>query len=95
MNSVVIWDRIVAHPEDAHLLASGNFSKYPLLDQKAELRGRLVRLTLHWDIMPYTGILFGGEGGRFAARLPAEYCEGDDAASCAFADVIEETVSAR
>lgn len=92
----MIWDRIIARPEDAHLVAAGNFSKYPLLDQKAELRGRLVNLTLHWDIMPYTGILFAGTGGRFAARLPSEYCEGEkDGSACSFAAVLEETAAAR
>ena len=88
---MVVWDRVVARPEDAHLVATGNFSKYPILDQRAELRGRLVNLTLAWDIMPYTGLLFTGSGGRYAARLPDAYCEGDAAASCAFADVLEET----
>jgi hypothetical protein len=91
LNRVVVWDRVVARPEDAHLVATGNFSKYPILDQRAELRGRLVNLTLSWDIMPYTGLLFTGSGGRYAARLPDAYCEGDAAATCAFSDVLEET----
>jgi signal peptidase complex subunit 3 len=90
LNRVVVWDRVVTRVEDAHLLARGNFSKYPVFDQRAELRGRLVNLTLHWDIMPYTGILFTGTGGRFSARLPDAYCEGD-AATCAFGEVLEET----
>ena len=89
MNRVVVWDRIVSTPEEARLHARGNFSKYPILDQKTELRGRVLNLTLHWDVMPYTGILFTGRGGSFSARLPDAYCEGAAAASCAFAEVFE------
>ena len=94
LNRIVVWDRIIQSPDEARLLARGNFSKYPILDQKTELRGRVVNLTLHWDVMPYTGVLIAGSGGSFSARLPDAYCEGASAGACAFAEVLDDGAAA-
>ena len=88
LNEVVIWDRIVSRKEEAHLqiVAPKNWGKYPIIDQRTELRGRLLNLTLHWDVMPYTGILyFGTAPSTHVVRLPGEYCLSE--APCSFTEV--------
>lgn len=88
LNEVIIWDRIVTRKEDAILRieAPKNWGKYPIIDQKTELRGRLLNLSLHWDVMPYTGILyFGAAPATYVARLPTEYCLTE--APCSFTEV--------
>lgn len=74
VNELVVWDRIITSPADAQLSEVDAWFKYPVVDQRTELRGRLLNLTLHWDVMPYSGLLYTGGGGRFVARLPASYC---------------------
>ncbi len=78
-NQIVLWDRIIENtdpPEKKQLNEQNVFVKYGLVDQGAELRGREVELSLHWDHMPLTGTLFVGkqkEGTESAFQLPAEY----------------------
>lgn len=74
VNELVVWDRIITSPAEAVLQERDAWFKYPVVDQRTELRGRLLNLTLHWDVMPYSGLLYTGSGGRFVARLPASYC---------------------
>ena len=80
-NEMVLWDKIIPQPEDAVLSLSGSFAKYPIIDQHTDLRGRTLNLTLHWDVMPYTGILYFGSSSTQAVALPAEYCTD---ATCSF-----------
>jgi hypothetical protein len=42
--------------------------------QNTELRGVPVSLSLNWDVMPITGVLYRGKRGRHTVRLPTEYC---------------------
>mmetsp|Transcript_1831 Transcript_1831/g.3996 ORF Transcript_1831/g.3996 Transcript_1831/m.3996 type:complete len:177 (-) Transcript_1831:110-640(-) len=78
-NQIVLWDRIIENtdpPEKKQLNEKNVFVKYGLVDQGAELRGKEVELSLHWDHMPLTGTLFVGkqkEGTESAFVLPAEY----------------------
>jgi signal peptidase complex subunit 3 len=78
-NQIVLWDRIIENtdpPEKKQLNEQNVFVKYGLVDQGAELRGREVELSLHWDHMPLTGTLFVGkqkEGTESTFQLPAEY----------------------
>ena len=90
-NEVVLWDRIVTRPEDARLSIVNSFAKYPIIDQRTELRGRLLRLSLHWDVMPYTGILQLASGGSYVGRLPDAYCVDD---TCKMASDIAEEATA-
>ena len=78
-NQIVLWDRIIENtdpPEKKQLNEQNVFVKYGLVDQGAELRGREVELSLHWDHMPLTGTLFVGkqkEGTESTFQVPAEY----------------------
>eukprot|EP00574_Skeletonema_japonicum_P013312 CAMPEP_0201726364 /NCGR_PEP_ID=MMETSP0593-20130828/9406_1 /ASSEMBLY_ACC=CAM_ASM_000672 /TAXON_ID=267983 /ORGANISM="Skeletonema japonicum, Strain CCMP2506" /LENGTH=176 /DNA_ID=CAMNT_0048217839 /DNA_START=264 /DNA_END=794 /DNA_ORIENTATION=+ len=78
-NQIVLWDRIIENTdplEKKQLNEKNVFVKYGLVDQGAELRGKEVELSLHWDHMPLTGTLFVGkqkEGTESAFRLPMEY----------------------
>ena len=74
MNEVVIWDRVVNNASEAVLKLDGQFVKYPLMDAGKELRGTPVSLTLHWDVMPITGKLYGATRGNHTVRLPTAYC---------------------
>ena len=57
------------------------FVKYPLLDQSKDLRGALMSLTLHWDVMPITGMLYSDARGNYSVRLPDSYCADADGES--------------
>jgi hypothetical protein len=78
LNEVVLWDKIVTRREDAHLQLGGarSWAKYPIIDQRTELRGRLLNVSLHWDVMPYTGLMYFGGAGKYVAQLPTAYCMG-------------------
>ena len=73
-NEVVIWDKVVTSPEAARLLLKGEFNKYPLVDQRADLRDTAITLSLFWDIMPITGILKRSSRRMTRVRLPSVYC---------------------
>lgn len=78
-NQIVLWDRIIesTDPPSQKILNESNvFVKYGLVDQGAELRGTEVELSLMWDHMPLTGVLYMGEQGEGTASkflLPEEY----------------------
>jgi signal peptidase complex subunit 3 len=75
-NQVTIWDSIIPDKSRAVLKYNDAMVKYPLFDQKDQLRGEPVRLVLNWDIMPTTGLLhLGKRKGSHAVSLPAEYCD--------------------
>ena len=79
MNKVVLWDKIVEaiDPPEAKIIKEDNvFVEYALVDQTDELRGKDVKLTLMWDHMPLTGVLYmGGQDESTAStfRLPETY----------------------
>ena len=79
INKVVLWDKIVEaiDPPEAKIIKEDNvFVEYALADQKDELRGKEVELTLMWDHMPLTGTLYmGGQDVSTACkfRLPEMY----------------------
>jgi len=64
INKVVLWDKIVEaiDPPEAKIIREDNvFVEYALVDQGDELRGKKVELSLMWDHMPLTGVLYMGE----------------------------------
>jgi hypothetical protein len=73
-NEVVIWDKVISSAEDAKLLMTEQYNKYPLVDQKADLRDTPITLSLFWDVMPITGILKRSSRRMTRVRLPAIYC---------------------
>lgn len=79
-NQIVLWDRIIEStddPQSKKILNEKNvFVKYGLVDQGAELRGTEIELSLMWDHMPLTGVLYMGEqkaGTASKFSLPMEY----------------------
>lgn len=79
-NQLVLWDRIIESSDDPvtkKILNEKNvFVKYGLVDQGAELRDTEVELSLMWDHMPLTGLLYVGaqkEGTASKFALPSEY----------------------
>ncbi|KAL7425587.1 hypothetical protein ACHAXH_000061, partial [Discostella pseudostelligera] len=84
-NQIVLWDRIIENIDttaadgkgDGKIINESNvFVKYGLVDQGAELRGKEVELSLMWDHMPLTGMLYMGgqkEGTASKFVLPEEY----------------------
>lgn len=78
-NQIVLWDRIIESTDTTaqkELKENNIFVKYGLVDQGAELRGTEVELSLVWDHMPLTGVLYMGEQKEGTASkfvLPQEY----------------------
>jgi len=78
-NKIVLWDRILESTDSysKKIIQLDNvFVKYGLVDQGADLRGRDVTLSLEWDHMPLTGLLYVGrqdEGTCSSFTLPGEY----------------------
>lgn len=52
----VIWDRIIQDEKDA-LIQQTIDNEYTINDQNGQLRGRNMKLTLHYDVMPIVGML--------------------------------------
>mmetsp|Transcript_8619 Transcript_8619/g.15950 ORF Transcript_8619/g.15950 Transcript_8619/m.15950 type:complete len:152 (+) Transcript_8619:131-586(+) len=53
-NEVIVWDTIIRSREEAGI-DDTFMSKYKLVDNGADLRGRNVNVTLAWNVMPYIG----------------------------------------
>lgn len=97
-SEVVIWDTIIVNASAARLYGpqfKDMLNKYPLVDQKTELRGAAVALTLNWDVMPITGLLKHGSSGTISRfKLPASYCQ-DLACSFSELPVVDEAAGKR
>ncbi|KAG8977333.1 hypothetical protein FRC05_001731 [Tulasnella sp. 425] len=64
-NRVVIWDRIIRDKESAKLNLVKQRAKYPLRDYSKSWDNALpAHYTLHYDVMPYVGILTSGTAGQ-------------------------------
>lgn len=77
INQVVIWDKILESTDPNKVIDMKNvFVKYALVDQGDELRGRDITLTLMWDQMPITGLVFISEQSSDTTttfQLPSKY----------------------
>ena len=66
---VTVWDKVIGTREDASI-DDVFLSKYRLVDNGKDLRGRDVNITLAWNIMPYIGKWVGRFGSmRIAYKL--------------------------
>ncbi|KAG9050757.1 hypothetical protein FS837_002701 [Tulasnella sp. UAMH 9824] len=64
-NRVVVWDRIIRDKESAKLNLVNQRPKYPLRDYSKSWSNALpATYTLHYDVMPYVGILTSGTAGQ-------------------------------
>ena len=73
-NEVVIWDKVITSSDAAKLVLTEQYNKYPLVDQKSDLRDTPITLSLFWDVMPITGILKRSSRRMTRVRLPSTYC---------------------
>lgn len=77
INQIVVWDKILEAIDPKKVIDEENvFVKYALVDQGDELRGKDVTLTLMWDHMPITGLLYMGQQSAdqtTSFTLPTEY----------------------
>ena len=73
VNQVVVWDKIVQTPEEAKLDLTEVPIKYYLVDHSDQLRDTEVKLSLHWDIMPITGLLYMFQQGNHTIQMPSDY----------------------
>lgn len=63
-NSVVIWDRIVRRKQDANLSIRGAKNKYHFKEVTRTFANVSATFALHYNVMPYTGVLTYGEAAR-------------------------------
>jgi len=75
-NEVTVWDKIISSKEAAKDIEEIFLSKYRLVDNGRDLRGRDVNITLAWNVMPYIGALYFEEL-TFSGTLPSEYIRGE------------------
>ncbi|KAG9448962.1 hypothetical protein H6P81_008927 [Aristolochia fimbriata] len=52
-NQISLWDHIILSKEQAKIEMQ-IVNKYPFVDQGSNLRGKKVKLVLHWHVMPKT-----------------------------------------
>jgi signal peptidase complex subunit 3 len=57
LNQVVVWDHIITGKESARIHSSSIINKYSLTDQGYGLRGNDIKLVMHWNTIPITGLL--------------------------------------
>ena len=75
VNEVVVWDRVVGSREESQVQTTNAFIKYPVIHHGHELRGVPLSLSLHWDVMPLTGVPYLDRSAKATAvTFPAEYC---------------------
>ncbi|KAH9609170.1 hypothetical protein KSS87_002396 [Heliosperma pusillum] len=72
INQISVWDLIVESKDDAVIQTTFR-NKYPIFDQGSNLRGREFNLTLHWHVMPKTGMMFTGLIIIPGHRFPDKY----------------------
>jgi signal peptidase complex subunit 3 len=73
MNRAVIWDRIIRKEEEA-LIQEIVDTKYHLNDQHASLRGKNLKISLNFDVMPIVGLLKISQSHCLQSfRMPDKY----------------------
>ncbi|KAL6594905.1 signal peptidase 22 kDa subunit [Neocallimastix californiae] len=68
-NQVVVWDDIILNKQDAHIKGKNVESEYLVTAFDNNLRGVQGNLTLYWDIIPNTGLLFQKSKGSLTVPL--------------------------
>ncbi|XP_068636930.1 signal peptidase complex subunit 3A-like [Aristolochia californica] len=53
LNQISLWDHIILSKDQAKIQMQVS-NKYPFVDQGSNLRGKKVKLILHWHVMPKT-----------------------------------------
>ncbi|RRT49300.1 hypothetical protein B296_00031107 [Ensete ventricosum] len=72
LNQISLWDHIILDKDQA-MFQTKVTTKYPLIDQGSNLRGRKVDLILHWHVMPKTGRMIRDKLRLSDFHLPEAY----------------------
>ncbi|XP_078428497.1 signal peptidase complex subunit 3A-like [Wolffia australiana] len=72
LNQISLWDYIIPTKDEARFEKKVK-SKYLLIDQGSNLRGKRVDLVLHWHAMPITGRMILGNIAVSSFQLPNAY----------------------
>ncbi|XP_008797848.2 signal peptidase complex subunit 3A-like [Phoenix dactylifera] len=72
LNQISLWDYIIRDKDHAKFQAQVA-SKYPLIDQGSNLRGKKVEFVLHWHVMPSTGRMIVDKMALSKFYLPEAY----------------------
>eukprot|EP00899_Mesostigma_viride_P008520 jgi/Mesvir1/1766/Mv09619-RA.1 len=76
LNQAIVWDAIIQRREDAQMELHELMSKYRLVDQGRNLKGRPMDVYLCWDVMPIAGALYKERSSATQIQLPKEYRRG-------------------
>ncbi|KAF9593187.1 hypothetical protein IFM89_020483 [Coptis chinensis] len=72
LNQISLWDHIILEKEQAKLVRQA-VTKYPLIDQGSNLRGKQIKLVIHWYIMPRVGRMIEENIVMSEFHLPEAY----------------------
>ncbi|XP_020087770.1 probable signal peptidase complex subunit 3 [Ananas comosus] len=72
VNQISLWDHIVPDKDNANFRVRVP-TKYPLIDQGNNLRGKKIDLVLHWHVMPKTGRMIRDKMALSEFYLPDAY----------------------
>ncbi|PIA39724.1 hypothetical protein AQUCO_02600282v1 [Aquilegia coerulea] len=72
LNQISLWDHIIQEKKHSKLQTRVT-TKYPLIDQGSNLRGKQIQLVLHWYIMPKVGRMIEDKKVMSKFSLPESY----------------------
>lgn len=70
-NQIVLWDYIITSKEDAFLQLNSQSAEYLAYDLSNRLQGIQARLSLHWNMVPWVGVLMNDRDGHGSFTFPA------------------------
>ncbi len=70
VNQMILWDYIVTSKEDALLQISGQAPEYIAYDMSNKLQGINASLSLHWNVVPWVGVLMNDRDGHGSFTFP-------------------------
>ena len=68
-NSVTLWDTIINTPEEAKLQLYSASQKYRFTDITGSFTNVNATYALHWNVVPWVGILQWGKGQKGYIKL--------------------------
>ncbi|XP_077243934.1 signal peptidase complex subunit 3B-like [Tasmannia lanceolata] len=72
LNQISLWDHIIPDKDKAKFQTQIT-NKYPLIDQGSNLRGKKIKLVLHWHVMPKVGRMIKDNMVMSEFHLPEMY----------------------
>jgi len=73
LNSVTLWDKIINSPEEAKLHAASQ--KYRFTDITGSFDRVNATYALHWNVVPWVGVLQWGKASAGYIKLPEAHVE--------------------